>query len=58
MLDYAYYHDAELLAFGALVLVIFAIARMAQASPLLASVIAVVPAVVAWYFYTRGMGAP
>ena len=57
MLDYAYYHAAELLAFGALVLVIFAIARMAEASPPLALVVAVVPAAAAWYFYTHGLSS-
>jgi len=57
MLDYAYYHIAELLAFGALVLVIFAIARMAEVGPVLALVVAIVPAAVAWYFYIHGMGS-
>jgi len=54
MLDYLSYHVTDLTIYAAVMLVVFALARTANASPPFALTLAAAPVVVAWAFFDDG----
>jgi hypothetical protein len=54
MLDYLVFHGFELTACGSIFLIVFAVARTADAAPFMAAVVAALPVAVAWAFLNGG----
>jgi hypothetical protein len=55
MQDFLYYHRVDLPVYAAIALVVFAVARVANASPALALVFAAVPVATAWMYFNYGL---
>ena len=55
MVDYLMFHAAELTIYISAMLIVFVIARMVSAGPVLALTIAAIPTILAWVYLTPSM---
>ena len=55
MVDYLMFHAAEFTIYISALLIVFVLARMVNAGPILALTIAAIPLIVAWVYLTPSM---